>query len=136
MKRRNVTKYDDALSEAAYRLGRSKGEDFANRLVDRGTDTEEARIILEGYENDEKEVLALCPDPLSGEWADDPTPVSAINDISSLAEAEGLIKKANIIEALDSAEDLLDVYEDAYRDGFWETALKRANEIVQATSVE
>lgn len=131
-----MKKYDDALSEAAYRLGLSKGEDFANRLIDRVTDIEDARIILNGFENGEEEVMALCPDPLSGEWADDPTPVSAINDISSLAEAEGLLKKANIIEALDAAEDLLDVYEHAYRDGFWETALKRAGEIVKATSVE
>jgi hypothetical protein len=136
MLRQNVKKFDDALSEAAYKLGRSKGEAFAKHFVDITTEPEEAQIILEGYENGEDKVMALCPDPLSGEWAGDMTPISAINDISSLAEAEGLLKKANIEEALDAAQDLLDIYEEAYRDGFWETALKRASLIIELNSVE
>jgi hypothetical protein len=128
--RLNVNRNDDPLSVAADKLGRSKGEDFANLLIDRVTDVDEAWALIEGYEEGNEQAMALCPDPLSGEWADDPTPVSAMNDIASLAEAEGLLKKANIEEALDAAEDLLDVYEQAYREGFWETALMRAKEIV------
>lgn len=127
--------FEDALSEAAYRLGRAKGEDFAKRFVDITTEPEEAQIIITGFENGEEEVMALCPDPLSGEWAGEMTPVLAINDISSLAEAEGLLKKANIEEALDAAQDLLDIYEEAYRDGFWETALKRASQIIELNSI-
>jgi hypothetical protein len=136
MMRPNVKKYNDPLSEAAYRLGLSKGEDFAKRFVDISTELGEAQVILEGHKNGEEEVMALCPDPLSGEWAGDPTPISAMNEIASLAEAESLLEKANIEEALDAAEDLLDIYEEAYRSGFWETALKRASQIVELNSVE
>jgi hypothetical protein len=127
-----VNKYDDPLSEAAYRLGRSKGEGFADLLIDRVTDVETARDFIEGFENGDEVVMSLCPDPLSGAWAGDPTPVSVIGQIAELAEAKDLLKCANIEEALDAADDILNTYEQAYRDGFWETALKRANEIVEA----
>lgn len=131
-----MTKYEDPLQQAAHKLGWSKGEDFANLLVDRGTDAEDARIILNGFENDDEEVLALCPEPLKGEWAGEPTPFAVMSDIASLAEAEGLLEKPNIEEALDAAEDLLEVFEHAYRDGFWETAIKRSKEIMEATPIE
>ena len=127
-----TSKYDDPLSEAAYRLGRTKGEVFAELLINHKTGRDTAEILLAGFESNNEEVMNMCPDPLSGEWSGDPTPIMVIDDIAELAEAEDLLNKANIEEALDAAEDLLDVYEQAYRDGFWETALKRAAEIVEA----
>jgi hypothetical protein len=127
-----VEKYDDPLSEAAYKLGRQKGEDFANQLIDHNVGMLTAEDVIEGYEAGDEQVMNLCPDPLSGEWSGDPTPITAMDDIASLAEAESLLEKPNIEEALDSADDVLGIYEQAFRDGFWEVALKKAHEIVEA----
>jgi hypothetical protein len=124
--------YDDPLSDAAYKLGRQKGEDFANQLIDHKVGVLTAEDVIKGHEAGDEEVMNLCPDPLSGEWSGDPTPITAMDDIASLAEAEGLLRKPSIEEALDSAEDVLDIYERAFRDGFWEVALRKANEIVEA----
>ena len=124
-----MTKYDDPLQEAAYLLGRAKGADFATLLIDRKTDVDTAKALIEGYDNSDDTALALCPNPLSGEY--DGSPLSAMSDIAGLAEAEGLLKKTNIEEALDAAEDVLEVYENAYREWFWITAIKRANIIVE-----
>lgn len=119
-------KYEDPLSEAAYHLGRKKGARFAVMLINDTTARNAAETLIEGYENSDEEIMDLCPNPLSGEWADDPTPMSVIEDISRLAEAEGLLKKTDIQEAMDAAEDVLDVYESGYREAFWEAALKLA----------
>jgi len=130
--RQNMSKYDDPLFEAAYRLGREKGENMGKLVITHTTSVNAASILLNGFQDNDEEVMDICPNPLSGEWADDPKPIKVIEDIANLAEAENLLKNIDIEKALDQAEDVLDIFEEAYRDGFWETALKRASEIIKA----
>ena len=127
-----ASKYDDPLFEAAWRLGREKGENMGKLIITHTTGVDAASTLLNGFQDNDEEVMDICPNPLSGEWADDPTPIKIIEDIASLAEAKNLLNNIDIEKALDQAEDVLDIFEEAYRDGFWETALKRASEIVEA----
>lgn len=121
---------DDPILEAAYKLGREKGERMGELFIDHKTKLNQAETLLEGFKEDDSDVLDLCPEPISGEWGDDPTPMRIIECIVDLVKVNA--KHVSIKDALESIESVLDTYEQAYRDGFWETSLKRASEIVEA----
>jgi len=123
----------DVLADAAKRLGIEHGKQRGECVINRDTTTPViARIIINGYENSQSDVMDLCPSPLSGEWADDPTPCTAIEEIANLAEAYHLIQgQDDIQKALADAGNILDVYEEAFIAGFWAAVILSANSIIQ-----
>lgn len=100
-------------AERGYEHGRSVG----SWVIDRNTTQEAARRIVNGYNEGDPAVMDMQPAPLSGEWADDPTPARVL----ALLGADG------------SADHLLHVYEEAFGDGYWTTVIRSANTIAGAS---
>jgi hypothetical protein len=111
----------DALQQAADKLGRERGHAAGTWVIDGNTSEDIARAIVKGYEDGEPEVMDMQPAPLSGEWADDPTVKTVLRDIADEAGDE--------IDA-DSESDLLDIFEMAYSDGYWNEIIRSANAIL------
>lgn len=102
---------NDELETAALKLGSEHGYNAATWATDGNTSQETYKSILQGYEDGDPEVMDMQPSPLSGEWADDPTP-------NSVLEAFG-------VEDLEGSEDgrwdwLLDAYEGAFSEAYWD----------------
>jgi hypothetical protein len=72
------------------------GRNAGSWVVDGDTSPARMREILTGYEDGDPMVLDLQPSPLSGEWADEPTP-----------------------QSLGLTDDQCDVYEFAFGEAFW-----------------
>ena len=84
-------------------MGNELGLSAGNSITDGNTTTENYKWILAGYEECDSEVMDLCPNPLSGEWAGE-----------SIPEIFGL----KIGEDYPSDEDLTE-FEDGFSQGFW-----------------
>lgn len=70
-----------------------------------------ARRVLQGIEDGDPEVLDTFPhSPLSGEWADGPTPTSVFADVLGVAADD------DRAAWIDTEHDLLRAYEDAFRE--------------------
>lgn len=91
-----------------HKEGFESGQAHGSWVTDGNTTPETYRWILEGYDNGNPEVLDLCPNPLSGEWAGE-----------SISEVFGL----KVGEGYPESEDL-DRYEEGYQQGFWHEVLK------------
>jgi hypothetical protein len=122
----------DVLAEAAKLLGFEHGRQRGECVFNSNNCTHVAAMrIINGYTDGEEEVMDLCPSPLSGEWADDPTPCTAIDEIANLAEAYHLVQgQDDIEEALKDSGNILDVYEEAFKAGFWAAVILSANSII------
>jgi hypothetical protein len=57
-----------------YKLGNKLGLSAGNSITDGNTTTEEYKWIMAGYEDGDSQVMDLCPNPLSGEWAGESIP--------------------------------------------------------------
>ena len=120
----------DKLGEAAKALGREHGIQRADTTVTSANCTVgAARKILEGYESSNEEVLDLCPNPLSGEWADDPQPMAILDAIADKVDPHEL-RGVDIFET----SDVLDLYEEAYRQGFWDKVILASKSIVDGAA--
>lgn len=121
----------DALAEAAKLLGREHGKARAETVMHGANcDIHTAEIIIKGHANGNPQVTGLCPEPLSGEWADDPPPMAILDEIANKAGMKGKMYKT----ATDIEGDLLDIYESAFQDGFWEWMLFRCTNIVKGVA--
>ena len=109
--------YDD-LIKRAHEAGYAHGEDAGSWVIDGNTSADTARYLLKGLEDGDPEVYDRLPDsPLSGEWAGDPTPASVLSDLG-------------ISENCDGADDLLNEYENAFRDGVEDEVTRAAQAIL------
>lgn len=122
----------DMLTEAADKLGREHGERRAEWVEKFNLTSHAAKNIIAGYESSDEKTMDLCPSPLSGEWADEPTHLQIIDQIANLAEAAELLQNDDIEDAIEQSSNILDVYEAAYRKGFWAKVINTCNTIVGA----
>lgn len=90
--------------EQGYKLGTAQG----SWVFDGNTKRETYEWVRKGYDEGDPEVLDLCPDPLSGEWAGE-----------SIGELFGL-KTGDMWPD----DDLLEAFENGFGAGFWDTVLK------------
>lgn len=111
----------DKLIRAAKLLGREHGESMADSVERVGIDKDMAGKILGGYDEGDETVLDLCPKPLSGEWANDPTPMMVLDQIANKAGDLGSFRQEEIDV---DGENLLDAYEESYQQGFWVKVIK------------
>lgn len=106
----------DKLSDAAKELGREHGL-AKGRFIHVGNCTKDAaQKILDGYNDGIEPVMALCPEPLSGEWADDPTPMAILEQIYEKIDKPMSMRGEEMIE---DNSNILDTYEEAFREAFW-----------------
>ena len=93
-----------AAFAAAEVLGTEQGRNAGSWVTDGNTSEGTYRRLLEGIHSGDPEIMdALPSSPLSGEWADDPTPASVLAELS-------------MDEDDDAASDVLDAYEQAFAD--------------------
>jgi hypothetical protein len=111
--------YEEIMSEARD-MGRAHGQAAASWYFDGNTTDETYRLVLQGIEDGDPEVLDSFPSaPLSGEWADDPTP-------QTLAEDLGLDNEDDDEAAV--LDDACSAYEDAFYQSVHEEIERMARE--------
>ena len=101
----------------AFKMGLGAGRDSGSWVLDGNSTQADAQAILDGIETGDPEVMDLMPSPLSGEWADDPTPHTLAADLG--LEAEDGETDAALSEACDA-------YEAGFSQGFWEVVERTA----------
>lgn len=75
--------------ESAREAGRAAGVAAGSWVVDGNTSQETMRAILQGLEDGDPAVYDSLPSaPLSGEWADAPTPRDIVNEYSEEGDDE------------------------------------------------
>lgn len=122
----------DKLSGAARALGKEQGEKSARTFINLGPMSKEsAQEVITRYENGDTEIMTLCPQPLSGEWAGDPNTVSVMDEIAALPEAKELLANANIDDAMDASSSVLDDYENAHDEAFWAMVIEYCKLVVE-----
>ncbi len=99
--------YTAELEINAYHDGKAAG----SWVFDGNTEIEQYAAVLKGFEDGDPEIMDYCTSPLSGEWADSPTPQS----IQSEYEIPD--------EELDEA---CSMFEDAFQRGFWDEVISAA----------
>ena len=107
------------LSDQAFALGREHGVSAGSWVIDGNTPIETVEHILKGYEDGDPEVMDIEPSPLSGEWADDPTP-------QTLADALGLAEEHRGTEL----DQLCTDYELGFSEGFWDEVTRSARAVL------
>ena len=105
------------IQTAAAKLGRERGMATGSWLIDANISDDTAQAIITGYEDGDPDVMDLCPPPLSGEWADDPTPA-------------GVLAQLGLDDMDDTAPDVLDAYEDAFSSAFWAEVIRAAEAVL------
>lgn len=93
----------------AFRAGLEHGRAKGSWVIDGNTSDEEKARIIKGYEEGDPEIMDMCPDPLSGEWAGE--------SMSELSKEYG-------IDLYD--EDQADDFETAFQEAFWVEVMKDA----------
>lgn len=114
----------NVLVTAAEKLGRRHGSVRGEWLIDANISKEGAKKIIDGHDRGDPEIMDLCPNPLSGEYEDDPSEVLILEEIADLAAAE---ESDEVVPVED--DNLLDIYEVHFAEGFWETVLQAARNI-------
>ena len=100
------------ISETESRaLGYLDGFRRGDALTDGNTTLLEYAKIKTGYDEGDCQVMDLCPNPLSGEWAGE-----SISEIFNL----------NIGEDYPDDEVLIE-YQQGFQEGFWDKAIKNCN---------
>ena len=105
------------LEKQARALGAEHGRNVGSWVIDGNTTAETAARILQGYEDGDPEIMDMQPSPLSGEWADDPTPSSVLADLG-------------VNETDESSSELLDTYEAAFSEAYWDEVIRAAKVVV------
>lgn len=117
----------DKLIEAAKELGREHGESKGTFVKGLSISKYAAKRILEGYNNGDEETMDICPKPLSGEWAEDPTPMAILDEIANKVDDHHTLRGEDIDP---DSDDVLDAYEEAYTEAFWGTVIDQCKEVV------
>ncbi len=94
--------------EMARRQGVEHGKAAASWYFDGNTPDETYRAVLRGIEEGDPAVLDTFPAaPLSGEWADGPTPSSVLEDLAGTSAWDGVFSD-------EDAEEYVQAYEDGF----------------------
>lgn len=107
----------------AFGLGVEHGTNAGSWVFDGNTSDETIRRVLQGYEDGDPEIMEMCPNPLSGEWAGDPTPADILREVG-LDPGDDT---ARDVEMDNIEDDVLTAYEMAFQDGFWDEVIRTAN---------
>lgn len=100
------------ISETESRaLGYFCGVRTGDALTDGNTTLFEYAKIWKGYNEGDCEVMDLCPNPLSGEWAGE-----SVCEIFNLNVGEDY-----------PADEVLTEYELGFQEGFWDKVIKNCN---------
>lgn len=120
----------DKLGDAAKALGREHGVHWADVTVTSDKCTvDAAKRIVSGFEDGDPQVMDLCPNPLSGEWADEPTPMTILDEIANKVDPHELRG-----EAIEEGDDLIDVYEESFREAFWDKVILASKSIMDGAA--
>lgn len=107
------------LSDRAFALGREHGVNTGSWVIDGNTSTETAARIIQGYEDGDPEILDMEPSPLSGEWADSPTPKTLADELELAEEYRG-----------SELDQLCTDYELGFSEGYWAEVTRAARAIL------
>lgn len=125
---------DDILLTAARNLGNFKGSAKAEMVCKCFVvSTGMAKVVIDGYANNDSMVTDLYRSPFDSDTDGADLAVDAIDDIAKLAESDKLLANANIEAALDESADILDAYEAAYKEAFWQNVLFYAQHMMEAS---
>lgn len=102
-----------AIDTQAENLGREFGRSVGSWVIDANTTRETCELIIQGYEDGDPEIMDMEPAPLSGEWADSPTPT-------------GLARELGTDEMNDDFDDVCRAFEDGFSHGYWEIVISNA----------
>lgn len=92
----------ETLLETAAGMGAEHGEIAASWYFDGNTTEDTYRAVLQGIEDNDPAILDTFPSaPLSGEWADAPTPATVLDALG-------------VSEDDDAAPEYLDAYEQSF----------------------
>jgi len=92
----------DSLIQQAREAGADHGRSAASWYFDGNTPAETYALVLKGLEDGDPMILDTLPcSPLSGEWADNPTPRTVFEDLGMTGDE-------------DYADDVLNAYEDGF----------------------
>jgi len=109
---------DTTLVQRAREAGRAHGKAAASWYFDGNTPQETYALVLKGIEEGDPAVLETFPsDPLSGEWADDPTPQTVWADLGMTGDE-------------DEADDVIEAYEE----GFYEASADEIERVARDMS--
>lgn len=100
--------------ELSKQHGSEKGGAAGSWIVDANTNQDAAQRILDGYEAGDPEIMDMCPAPLSGEFAGSPIPSVVLEELGIGFDHE-------------SADEILDAYEDSFSNAFWVTVIRSAS---------
>jgi hypothetical protein len=112
----------DKMEQSAKKLGYDAGKAAGSWVIDGNTSEETALAILKGYDEGDSQVMDMQPSPLSGEWADDPTIADVLANIADDADVE--------LDKDGEYDDLLNIYEVSYSEGFWNEVIRSANAVL------
>jgi hypothetical protein len=111
---------NDPLLGAATTLGTQHGSQFAIILYVSHIDFDTAIDILYGYRHHDDLVMNLCPEPLSGEYEDEPSPMFILGQIAKLNGGDPITNG--------DKDYVLLTYENAYKEAFWSNLLGKLKE--------
>ena len=107
--------FTPSLEDRAREMGADHGRAAASWYFDGNTTDETYRATLAGIEEGDPVIMEALPSsPLSGEWADDPTRATVLEDLG-----------------VDPEDDTADDYLRAYEDGFSEASLHEIERIAR-----
>ena len=98
-------------SKKAHEMGRDHGHNLGSWVIDGNTSVEECQRILDGYAEGDPVVMEMCPYPLSGEFADNPTGFDILHALYVQPNEHHF-------------DEYLTHYEDGFAEGWWETVIK------------
>ena len=114
IEQRERSRFEGTLNRVAA-AGAEHGNAAGSWVIDGNTDADTARRIIVGYEDGDPQYTDQAPAPLSGEWADGPTP-------------------QDLQRRFDLSDDLLDeactVYEGAYYEAYWSRVIADAKAVI------
>ena len=96
--------------------GAEHGKAAASWYFDGNTSEETYKRVLLGMKRGDREILDTFPsNPLSGEWADEPTPTSVFRDVLGLD-----LHAEESFWGMEVTDELLSAYEDAFYEARYE----------------
>jgi hypothetical protein len=99
------------LEVRAHALGYAHGRNVGDWTIDDRTTRQECLKVLRGLRDGDPEISDMMPAPLSGEWADDPTPASVLAELEVDDDDQ------------DGTNELLQAYEEGFAGG-WQTRVE------------